>query len=66
MRNATVMLNCVGAMPEASTVLDDPRARLHDYRKPARPGRKVGHVNVLGLDPNEAHAMAERLGIDLG
>lgn len=65
-RTPTVMLNCIGAMPNPATVLTDPSAKLHDYRKPARPGRKVGHVNLLDVDPARAHESAERLGIDLG
>lgn len=65
-RTPTVMLNCVGAMPDRATVLGEPSAKFHDYRKPARPGRKVGHVNLLGVDPARAHEAAERLGIDLG
>ncbi|MGD1914797.1 MAG: 5-(carboxyamino)imidazole ribonucleotide synthase [Phycisphaerales bacterium] len=66
LRTPTVMLNCVGAMPSAEAVLAEPRAKLHDYRKPARPGRKVGHVNVPGLEFGDAYELAERLGIDLG
>lgn len=65
-RTPTVMLNCVGAMPDRDTVLADPSAKLHDYRKPARPGRKVGHINMLGINPARAHESAERLGVDLG
>ncbi|UYV13819.1 MAG: 5-(carboxyamino)imidazole ribonucleotide synthase [Phycisphaera sp.] len=65
-RTPTVMLNCVGAMPDPAGLLAEPSAKLHDYRKPARPGRKVGHVNLLGLDPTHAHDAAKRLGIDLG
>lgn len=65
-RTPTVMLNCVGQMPDAARVLGDPRAKLHDYRKPPRPGRKVGHVNLLGVDGSAAHEAAEAFGIDLG
>lgn len=70
LRTPTVMLNCVGQMPDAARVLADPGAKLHDYRKPPRPGRKVGHVNLLGVDGSAAKTTAlkaaERLGIDLG
>jgi len=65
-RSPTIMLNCVGAMPDKSIVLNDPSAKLHDYRKPARPERKVGHVNLVGINPVLAHESAQRLGIDLG
>ena len=47
MRQPTVMLNAVGRMPVAETVLDVPGAHLHNYNKTPRPGRKVGHVTVV-------------------
>ena len=28
----------------------DPGAKVHLYGKPVRPGRKIGHVTVLGTD----------------
>lgn len=51
------MLNLLGdlwpeatTLPDFSAVLTHGRARLHLYGKPvARPGRKMGHVNILGL-----------------
>ncbi len=57
------MLNLLGdlwpegaAMPDFSPLLSHSRARLHLYGKPAaRPGRKMGHVNILGA-PEEADA----------
>ncbi|MEQ8845054.1 MAG: 5-(carboxyamino)imidazole ribonucleotide synthase [Phycisphaerales bacterium] len=65
-RTPTVMLNCVGHMPAIEAVLARPDARLHDYRKALRPGRKLGHVNMLGLPPQRIEATAAALGIDLG
>jgi 5-(carboxyamino)imidazole ribonucleotide synthase len=35
----------------------DPGVKVHLYGKPVRPGRKVGHVTVLGSDPG---ALADR------
>ncbi len=38
-----------GGEPEWSAVLRDPRAKLHLYgKREARPGRKMGHLTVLG------------------
>jgi 5-(carboxyamino)imidazole ribonucleotide synthase len=48
------MLNCIGGVPKAGDVLSIPAVRLHDYGKPPRPGRKVGHVTVLELTPSDA------------
>ena len=67
----TVMANVLGA-PTAPTVPIDerlhhlmarlPEARVHLYGKSERPGRKIGHVNVLGSaggSPDDAAYVAE-------
>ena len=46
----SVMINCIGALPEPAAVLAVPGAHLHRYGKSPRPGRKVGHVTVVGDD----------------
>jgi 5-(carboxyamino)imidazole ribonucleotide synthase len=46
-----VMLNLLGALPPLRAVLSEPDAHLHLYDKAPRPGRKLGHVNVVGSDP---------------
>ena len=61
-RGASVMLNCIGAMPDARAVLAVPGAHLHDYGKASRAGRKVGHVTVVGSDDDdELHARVRAL-----
>lgn len=40
----SVMLNWVGALPDAVPVLVSPAGHWHDYGKSAREGRKVGHA----------------------
>lgn len=50
----TVMLNLIGRRGHPETLLACRGARLHDYGKSERPGRKVGHVNVLGSSFEEA------------
>ena len=62
----TLMLNCVGELPDARTVLSCPDSKLHDYRKQARPGRKVAHVNVRHCDGSSAEELARKFKIDLG
>ncbi len=68
----TVMANVLGAQQEPSMRLDErlhhlfgriPEAKVHLYGKAARPGRKVGHVNVVGRagsDPDTVRERAER------
>jgi 5-(carboxyamino)imidazole ribonucleotide synthase len=46
--------------------LSEPRARLHLYGKSSRPGRKLGHVTVLGDDADEAWKIAWRAAAALG
>ncbi|MBM3674157.1 MAG: 5-(carboxyamino)imidazole ribonucleotide synthase [Actinobacteria bacterium] len=43
---SSVMVNCIGALPDPAAVLAVEGAHLHDYGKAARPGRKVGHVTL--------------------
>ena len=43
----TRMVNLIGELPEAHDLLGKEDARLHVYRKEARPGRKLGHVTLL-------------------
>ena len=46
----SAMVNLVGSMPDRADLLAVPGARLHDYAKAPRPGRKIGHVNVCAPD----------------
>jgi 5-(carboxyamino)imidazole ribonucleotide synthase len=62
----TVMVNVLGgpsthlaaALPEAMAA--SPNASIHLYGKSERPGRKLGHVTVLGDDLVEARDKARR------
>jgi 5-(carboxyamino)imidazole ribonucleotide synthase len=56
-----VMINILGGPVDASlderlatAMADQPEVKLHTYGKAPRPGRKVGHVNVVGDDLDEA------------
>jgi 5-(carboxyamino)imidazole ribonucleotide synthase len=61
------MLNVMGDMwaagtPDWAAVMAHDGARLHLYgKREARPGRKMGHVNVLSGDAGRAVAAAESL-----
>jgi 5-(carboxyamino)imidazole ribonucleotide synthase len=55
--------------PDWNTLLAEPRLKLHLYGKHhARPGRKMGHYTVIGVDParvlESALAARQRIGID--
>ena len=48
-----VMANTLGDTQGARDVMNlYPDVKVHVYGKQARPGRKVGHVNLCGTDPD--------------
>lgn len=61
-----VMVNLLGgphtdlALSLPAVLASDPGVRVHLYGKGARPGRKLGHVTVLGDDLDETRARAYR------
>jgi 5-(carboxyamino)imidazole ribonucleotide synthase len=65
---AVVMANVLGGGPGGISIDErlhhlfatDPAARVHLYGKQARPGRKIGHVTVLGDDMVSVRARAAR------
>ena len=66
------MINLLGDLwsedePDWSRVLAEPGAKLHLYgKKHARPRRKMGHVNVLGSNADDALKRAQAILRDLG
>ena len=65
----TVMANVLGAAQNPPMSMDErlhhlfgriPEAHVHLYGKDERPGRKIGHVNVLGDDLGSVRERAER------
>lgn len=66
----SVMINCIGVLPDPRTVLGLAGVHLHQYGKSARPGRKVGHLTVTAPDATElAHRLAALTAVlpgDLG
>jgi 5-(carboxyamino)imidazole ribonucleotide synthase len=65
---AVVMANVLGGPPGGISIDErlhhlfatDPGARVHLYGKQVRPGRKIGHVTVLGDDLVSVRARAAR------
>ena len=66
-----VMVNLFGGVKrdtlDAALAVDS-RVKVHDYGKTSRPGRKAGHVSVVGSNPNElletANAAASTIAVD--
>jgi 5-(carboxyamino)imidazole ribonucleotide synthase len=66
---ATVMANVLGAPQTPAMSMDErvhhlfarmPDAKVHLYGKGERPGRKIGHVNLTGDEPEALRERAER------
>ena len=65
---AVAMANVLGGAPGGISIDErlhhlfatDPGARVHLYGKQVRPGRKIGHVTVLGDDMTSVRARAAR------
>ena len=55
-REPAAMVNCIGRLPAAKSVLAVPGAHLHAYGKEPRPGRKVGHVTMTARDREQLEA----------
>jgi len=65
----TVMANVLGAAQTPAMGMDErlhhlfgriPEAHVHLYGKAERPGRKIGHVNMVGSDLDTVRERAER------
>lgn len=59
-RARSTMVNLVGGLPDVAALLALPGAHVHLYGKEPRPGRKLGHVTLVGA-PGDAVAEAIRL-----
>jgi 5-(carboxyamino)imidazole ribonucleotide synthase len=60
-RGPSAMVNCIGVRPDRDAILGIPGAHLHDYGKPARAGRKLGHVTVTAPDTGSIEARLARV-----
>ena len=58
------MINLIGEIPEVDHLLSLPGVRLHLCGKAPRPGRKVGHVNVVGNHPETVAELRRLTGLD--
>jgi 5-(carboxyamino)imidazole ribonucleotide synthase len=58
-----VMVNLFGGVKRdavGSALEVDSAVKVHDYGKTSRPGRKAGHVSVIGSNPQELLAVANQ------
>jgi 5-(carboxyamino)imidazole ribonucleotide synthase len=55
------MINLIGETPETGAILGIEGAHLHLYGKPARPGRKLGHVTLVEPDRQALDSALSRI-----
>jgi len=61
-RGWSVMVNLVGDAPDPARIVGVPGAHLHLYGKKPRPGRKIGHVNLVAPSPEGLEMRLALLG----
>ncbi len=66
LRNPSVMLNWIGALPDANAILGEADAHWHDYGKEPRAGRKVGHATVCARTNAQLSERLARIARALG
>lgn len=56
-----VMRNIIGTMPPPKARMQSAGVFWHDYGKPARPGRKLGHVTLQATDREQLGTLEARI-----
>lgn len=62
----SIMINLIGDIREREALLAIPGLHLHDYGKPPRPGRKVGHLTITATAMETCRARAAQAETILG
>jgi 5-(carboxyamino)imidazole ribonucleotide synthase len=61
-RGWSVMVNLIGSVPDRARIVGVPGVHLHLYGKEPRPGRKMGHVNLVAPSPEGLEMRLALLG----
>ncbi len=65
-RGSSVMMNLIGTAPDTVAVAAVAGAHLHLYGKEPRPGRKLGHVTIVGGKPGSVDpGLLEAIGSEI-
>lgn len=62
-QGSSLLLNCIGSMPERRHALAIPGLHLHDYGKKPRTARKVGHLTLVGEQQELARCLPDLSGL---
>lgn len=60
-RGHAAMINLIGTLPDAGSLLSEPGLHLHCYGKEPRPGRKLGHCTLVETSAARRDARTARL-----
>jgi 5-(carboxyamino)imidazole ribonucleotide synthase len=55
----SAMVNLIGQMPPEEALPTGPSVHVHPYGKHARPGRKLGHVTIVGEEPDTVFSVLQ-------
>jgi 5-(carboxyamino)imidazole ribonucleotide synthase len=61
LKGTSVMINCIGNLPDKQAVAKIPHTFFHTYGKSIQPQRKVGHITVVHPNRTEALKLAEQI-----
>ncbi len=62
----SAMVNLIGELPPLHRILQIPGAHLHLYGKQPRAARKIGHVTIRAISPEERHERLAQLQAIIG
>jgi len=65
-KQACLMFNWIGQMPERTTLLARAGLHWHDYGKQARAGRKLGHATLTAASESDLQVASRSLAQQLG
>ena len=65
-RGSSAMVNLIGTVPDTADIAAIAGAHLHLYGKEPRPGRKLGHVTIVGGEPGSVDpGLLDLIGSDV-
>lgn len=65
LNGCSVMLNCIGNLPDKQAIAKIPHTFYHTYGKAIQPNRKVGHITIVHQNMTGALDIAEQIRLHL-
>lgn len=61
LKGNSIMLNCIGQLPDEQTLANIPHVFYHNYGKPLKALRKVGHITIVEDNRDAAISLASQV-----